>query len=169
MPMVMELLANSTWGRTGRARLGDEPPLFMAGEVARRLGTAASKSHFHADGVWHNSRRGTIFATKPAGVGFKGRGVYSSLGTVSVSLASCSCSLATQHCTQSLLLGAKSNSLHNNVSGGQKHVRCACGPMGQATQQYIHYNDVRWGLSLWSCNYTNCLLAVLMLCCVAAC
>jgi len=42
VPMVMELLANSTWGRTGRARLGDEPPPFMAGEVARRLGTAAN-------------------------------------------------------------------------------------------------------------------------------
>jgi hypothetical protein len=43
VPGVMEALGGSTWGRSGRAALGDEPPVFMAGEVARRLGTAASE------------------------------------------------------------------------------------------------------------------------------
>jgi hypothetical protein len=43
VPGVMESLGGSTWGRAGRAALGDEPPVFMAGEVARRLGTAASE------------------------------------------------------------------------------------------------------------------------------
>lgn len=41
VPSVMELLAASFLGRGFRS--SDEPPPFVGGEVARRLGTAASK------------------------------------------------------------------------------------------------------------------------------
>jgi hypothetical protein len=42
VPYVMEVLAAGFQGRTG-FRASDEPPPFVGGEVARRLGTAASK------------------------------------------------------------------------------------------------------------------------------
>jgi hypothetical protein len=42
VPYVMEVLAAGFQGRTG-FRASDEPPPFVGGEVARRLGTAASE------------------------------------------------------------------------------------------------------------------------------